>query len=137
MGERRAVSKSSLAVIAVAGLIGSALLALLADGRDSSNCELRVIPYDLTRYPHIDCLAGRVLAETRPELSARERQALWRAYGVRPSFEWLVPETGFTYHELEVMPYQPWRRAWAAVTQQKLLPRKLPPLVCARSDHEP
>lgn len=124
-----ALRKAGLALIAIAWLASASLSATMTGGRAGDDYPARVIPYDLARYPHIDCLAGRVLAETRPGLSAREREALWRAYGVKPSFQWLVPATGFSYHELEVKPYPWWQLAWAALSRRELPPRALPELV--------
>jgi subtilisin family serine protease len=88
-----------------------------------------ITAYDAARYPHVQCLAGRVLAETDPRLTAEERTALWREYGLTCSFEWVAPADGFTYHELEVRAYPLPQRLWAALTRRALPPRALNRLV--------
>src|SRR3954463_5460096 len=70
--------------------------------------------------PNIQCLADRVLAETDPHLSPRQRARLWRDYGLRCTFEWVVPASGFTYHELSVVPWPLWRRWIARATHSTL-----------------
>jgi hypothetical protein len=96
--------------------------------------EPAAVAYDALRYPHIQCLAGRVLAETDPRLTAQQRTALWREYGLDCEFEWIVPASGFTYHELTVRE-QPWfRQLWAALTQRALPPRELNQLVPLLAD---
>jgi hypothetical protein len=84
--------------------------------------------------PHLECLAGRVVAETRPGLSAAQRRELWADWGLGVSFEWVDAESGFTYHELEVRPWSLYERAHAALTSEGLAPRSLPQLVARLND---
>lgn len=88
-----------------------------------------VIAYDPQRYPNIRCVAERVIAETDPALTPRQRAALWSEYNLAVSFEWIEPETGFTYHELSVRPHGPLQHARALLTGRPPAPRELPALV--------
>src|SRR5438093_335270 len=116
-------------------LIASGLYVSLA------GCASRSVPDTdppVVRYsadcPHIQCLAGRVIAESDPRLTAAERGHLWDEYGLRCSFEWVVPQTGFTYHELEVRPWQLWQAALARLEKRRLPSRKLPDLIAAMNE---
>jgi len=114
---------------------GCALLGLPACLRVSSSGDGdAVIDYDPAHCPGLPCLAGRVIAETDPRLTPAERCALWRQYGLEPSFEWIVPQDGFTYHELDVRPWTPldYLRAWMA--NAPLPPRALPELIALLND---
>ncbi len=91
--------------------------------------EPGVIAYDAVHYPRIQCLEGRILAETDPRLTAPQRAELWREYGLACSFDWVVPEHGFTYHELDVRPFNLAQRVWARLTGHVLPARELPEIV--------
>ncbi|MDQ3023993.1 MAG: S8 family serine peptidase [bacterium] len=70
-----------------------------------------------------------MLAETDPRLTSLERDELWRDYGLCCTFEWIVPESGFTYHELEVLPWFWLDRITARAKGELLAPRILPELI--------
>lgn len=93
-----------------------------------------MIEYDPQHIPGLPCLAGRIIAETDPRLSAAGRATLWRQYGLAPTFEWIVPESAFTYHELAVRRFGLLDRLRAWLTRQALPPRALPELVAALND---
>lgn len=88
-----------------------------------------IVEFDAAHIPGLQCVAGRVIAETDPRLSAGQRARLWREYGLRLNFEWLVPATGFTYHELEIRPWSILERLRALITGQTLASRELPALI--------
>jgi len=96
--------------------------------------DASIVYYDRTLYPHLQCLAGRVIAETDPALTAADRAALWQSYGLKLGYEWVVPESGFTYHELEVLPHTPISYLKYLVTHKPLPPRELRPLVDLLND---
>jgi hypothetical protein len=108
------------------------LLAIVTTFQNSveyvEDSEPRIIQYS-SECPNILCLEGRVVAETDPALSAAERDELWKQYGLQCTFEWLVAETGFTYHELEVLDWSWPERLTAQATGRQLASRKLPVLV--------
>ena len=110
------------------------LCVLLGSCQRAVEPEYRVIFFDAQCHPHIECLAGRLLAETDPRLTARERGELWNAYGLRPSFERIVEESGFTYHELEVFPLTPLDYARWLIAREPPPPRDLPSLVALLND---
>ena len=93
-----------------------------------------VVFYDAARFPHVQCLAGRVIAETDPRLTARQRAELWREYGLTCSFEWVVPDSGFMYHELEVREITWHERLRKLVMQQAPPPRELNRLIPTLSE---
>jgi hypothetical protein len=103
----------------------------ISDG--SLNPEPKVITYR-NDCPGVQCLAGRVIAESDPSLTAAERTKLWKDYGLCCTFEWLVPKSGFTYHELEVQPYSWLDRRFAQLAHRKLTPRDLPTLIEAMNE---
>ena len=84
--------------------------------------------------PDIQCIEGRVIAESDPTLTAGERRQLWQDYGLRCSFEWIIAGSGFTYHELEVQPYTWLDMQFARLTHRTLPPRELPLLIDAMND---
>jgi subtilisin family serine protease len=94
----------------------------------------QIMEYDAARMPGLACVAGRVIAETDPRLSAAQRRQLWRDYGLRLGFEWIVPQSGFTYHELEIRPWNIIDRALARATGRSLPPRELPALIALLTD---
>ncbi len=102
--------------------------------------EPAVVAYDPQNYPGIQCLAGRVIAETDPALSPAQRARLWEEYGLKVSFEWLAPAEGFTYHELELQRFSPLQRGRSLITRvlqphAPVLPsRRLPELVAAMNE---
>ena len=79
-----------------------ACVVLLPQRYLQSSEEIAIVQYDAA-YPQLEVLQDRVLAETRSGLSAQERARLWREHGLALTFEWLNPESGFTYHELDVI----------------------------------
>lgn len=89
----------------------------------------QVVDYDAARLPGLSCVAGRVIAETDPRLAAQQRQALWRQYGLCLDFEWLVPEDGFTYHELRLRQWNILDHITARITGRTLPSRNLPELI--------
>ncbi|MBN2082514.1 S8/S53 family peptidase [bacterium] len=114
-------------VIAIAGWLCAGLAGLVLQPQKPLP-EPAVVYYDAAQYPHLFCLEGRVVAETDPALSAGERQRLWTEYGLRPRFEWIAEESGFTYHELAL------DASWAGrvaryLRNQPEPPRELPALV--------
>lgn len=121
-----------LILLATAGCALLGLPACLSVSRGGE--DTAVIDYDPAHCPGLPCLAGRVIAETDPTLSASERRALWQQYGLEPSFEWIVPQDGFTYHELDVRLWTPldYVRAWAL--RVPLPPRVLPELIALLND---
>jgi hypothetical protein len=86
--------------------------------------------------PHLQCLEGRVIAESKPGLSPSQRLSMWREYGLRCSFEWVEPQDGFTYHELEVRPWSIYERGRALLQGRSLATRDLPKLI-ARMNEDP
>jgi subtilisin family serine protease len=121
--------------LAVAG----AALLTLASGRPAPAAPgPAVIPYDAVRYPQIEVVAGRVIAETDARLSAAQRAALWRQYGLEPQLEWVrgaaAADPGFTYHELRVRGWTPLDRARhaAALLSARVLGRPAPAPLPAR-----
>ena len=84
--------------------------------------------------PNIECLAGRVVAESRGDLTAAQRGEIWSQYGLAVGFEWVAPDSGFTYHELEVRPWSLLDRALACLTRTTLAPRGLPELIAQLND---
>jgi hypothetical protein len=94
-----------------------------------AGADPRVVEYDGARLPGLLCVQGRVIAETDPRLSTAQRSELWRRYGLRPCFEWLVPQDGFTYHELAVRQWNIIDRALAGLTGRALPSRELPELI--------
>lgn len=118
-------TKVWLAGAATLLLLAAAAVTIFVPTRDT---DPRVVPYDASM-PNLQCLEGRVIAESRAGLSGAQRRELWRQYGLHVSFEWVSQESGFTYHELEIKPYYVWDKALALVTRHKLAPRTLKPLV--------
>jgi hypothetical protein len=98
-----------------------------------------VITYDSARYPHLQVVAGRLIAETDARLTAGERSALWRKYGLVPDFEWVRPasgaDSGFTYHELHVRMWTPLDRARQTLGRlsAQVLRQPAPPALPARA----
>ncbi|MCB1188185.1 S8 family serine peptidase [bacterium] len=92
-----------LLLMAAACLYLQLLSIVLLPGRHLRSAEeIAVVPYDAA-YPQLEVLEDRVLAETRSGLSELERAQLWREHGLRLTFEWVNPDSGFTYHELDVL----------------------------------
>jgi len=88
-----------------------------------------VVCYDERLYPNVYCLAGRVLAETDPALSVEQRAKLWADYGLELTWEWVIPRTGYTYHELRVKHHGPLARVKSLLAGKRLASRELCPLV--------
>jgi Subtilase family len=108
-------------------------LGLFQVADNSPKGEPAVVAYS-AEFPEIQCLQGRVIAESAPTLTAAERRELWGDFGLRCSFEWVVPQSGFTYHELEVQPYSWFDRQLAGLTNRPLPPRELPQLIAAMNE---
>ena len=120
-----------LAALAMLAVTGLAVPGAPAAPVTPAMAEPAVVRYDAERYPNIYCLAGRVIAETDPALSAQARAELWRGYGVTPTFEWINAESGFTYHELTVERPSGLDLLASFLPGRDLPPRELPALVKA------
>ncbi len=121
-----------LLLLGLAGLLACLLVRLPAPVPGAA-ADPHIVEYDAAM-PGLLCIADRVIAESDPRLTAGQRKQLWRDYGLRVSFEWLVPDTGFTYHELAVRPWNIGDQVWARLTQRSLAPRELPALIAALSE---
>ena len=109
-----------------------------------------VIAFDAVRCPHLQIVAGRVIAETPSSLTAAQRSALWQEYGLEVEFEWVrrpdsADACGFSYHELRVEAWpglergwHTWRTCWARLLGEASPPplpsRELPELLALLND---
>lgn len=115
-------------------LVLAAVILMHPTGFRERDPELEPIPYDAVHYPNITCLGRRVIVESAPGLSAAARAELWHNYGLSLSFEWVVPESGFTYHELTVKPPTLLKRTACMLLGKAMLPRDLPELVASLNE---
>lgn len=129
-------SVKASAVLLLLGVVAGLACMQAGDsaGRATAPTPGRIVEYDAVRLPGLQCVADRVIAETDPRLGPAQRAGLWRRYGLQVSFEWLVPQTGFTYHELSVRPWSWLDRVTARVLRRTLPPRDLPRLMALLND---
>jgi len=91
------------------------------------------IPYSAD-CPNLLCLPDRVLVEADSRLSPTQRAALWREYGLLPTFDWVEAADGWDYHELDVRQWSIAERLLAALSRRELPSRELPALIAALSE---